>query len=202
LLLSPSLFWDKQLSKRTDISVAAGVAYVVTVEALDGREQDNSFGGTGSFSYNSVVSRGRSAVVSVGLAASLDWFFDPIAGTSQPRAGFDANSNIAIGRDWQITPNASFYTLLREQRSGRTPGEENTTVELVSLDATQLRGEIPFSYRLSNLAYLNFGVRGSLRGRSLLDEDFSLTELVEFWAFAGLTVRFASGRDTGSWLSM
>ena len=122
--------------------------------------------------------------------------------TSQPRAGFDANSNIEIGRDWQITPNASFYTLLREQRSGRTPGADNTTVELVSLDATQLRGEIPFSYRLSNLAYLNFGVRGSLRGRSLLDEDFSLTELVEFWAFAGLTLRFASGRDAGSWLSM
>lgn len=206
LLLSPSLFWDKQLSRRTDIGVAAGVAYVVTVETLDGREQDNSIGGTGSFSYNSVVYRARSAVVSMGLAGSLDWFFDPIAGTSQPRAGVDANSNIQIGRDWQITPNASFYTLLRESNTdggvGRTPGEANTTVELISLDATQLRGEIPCSYRLSNLAYLNFGVRGSLRGRSVLDDDFRLTEQVEFWAFAGLTLRFATGRDTGSWLSM
>jgi len=206
LLLSPSMFWEKQLSRRTDIGVAAGIAYVVTVETLDGQDQDNSIGGTGSFSYNSVVYRARSAVVSMGLQGSLDWFFDPIAGTSQPRAGVDANSNIEIGRDWQITPNASFYTLLRESRSatgpGQTPGMDNTTVELISLDATQLRGEIPCSYRLSNLAYLNFGVRGSLRGRSLLDEDFSLTELVEFWAFAGLTLRFASGRDTGSWLSM
>ena len=116
-------------------------------------------------------------------------------------------SKIEIGRDWQITPNASFYTLLRQSRSdlggGRTPGADNTgTVELVALDATQLRGEIPCSYRLTNQAFLNFGLRGSLRGRSMLDDDFSLTELVEFWAFAGLTLRFASGRDTGSWLSM
>jgi hypothetical protein len=206
LLLSPSMFWDKQLSRRTDIGVAAGVAYVVTVEALDGRDQENSFGGTGSFSYNSIIYRARSAVMSLHLGGSLDWFFDPIAGTSQPRAGVDASSNIEVGRDWQITPNASFYTLLRESRSvtgpGRVPGVDDTTVELVSLDATQLRGEIPCSYRISNLAYVNFGVRGSLRGRSLLDEDFSLTELVEFWAFAGLTLRFASGRDEGSWLSM
>ena len=142
-----------------------------------------------------------------GLSGSLDWFFDPIAGTSQPRAGVDATSKIEIGRDWQITPNASFYTLLRQSRSdlggGRTPGADNTgTVELVALDATQLRGEIPCSYRLTNQAFLNFGLRGSLRGRSMLDDDFSLTELVEFWAFAGLTLRFASGRDTGSWLSM
>lgn len=202
LLLSPSLFWEKQMSRRTDIGVAAGIAYVVTVETLDGRNQDNSIGGTGSLSYDSVVYRARSAVMSLGLAASLDWFFDPLAGTSQPRAGIDANSNIQVGRDWQITPNASFYTLLRESRSAPAPRADDGTINIVSLDATQLRGEIPCSYRLSDLAYVNFGVRGSLRGRSLLDEEFSLTELVEFWAFAGFTLRFASGRDTGNWLSM
>ena len=78
----------------------------------------------------------------------------------------------------------------------------NTTVELISLDATQLRAEIPFSYRLADPAYLTFGARASLRGRSMLDEDFSLTERVEFWAFVGLTLRLSTGRDTGSWLSL
>jgi hypothetical protein len=205
LLLSPDVTWEKQLSQRTNIGVSAGMAYVVTVEAIDG-DQENSFGGTGGFQYNSVVYRARSAVVSMGLAGSLDWFFDPIAGTSQPRAGVDGNSNMAIGRDWQITPNASFYTLLRESRSETGPGRNtmmgNTSVELIALDATQLRAEIPVSYRLTDLTYLSFGARASLRGRSVLDEDFSLTETVEFWAFVGLTLRLATSRDTGAWLSL
>jgi hypothetical protein len=57
-------------------------------------------------------------------------------------------------------------------------------------------------YSLSKWASLSFGGRAALRGGSLSADDFSLTDQIELWAFVGLTVRVASGRDYGSWLSL
>ena len=76
------------------------------------------------------------------------------------------------------------------------------TTQGITYDATQLRGEIPFTYRISNLVSLNFGTRGALRGRSLTQDNFRLDERYEIWAFFGLTVRFATGRESATWLSL
>ena len=49
---------------------------------------------------------------------------------------------------------------------------------------------------------MNFGLRGSLRGRSLTQDDFELGEQYEIWAFFGLTVRMTSGDDNAMWLAL
>jgi len=212
LLLSPDVTWESQLSRRTSISLSAGIAYVIALETQGGIQQENAFGGTGGFQLASVFHKSRVATVTGAFNASLDWFFDPVAGTSQPRAGVDAGVDIQIGRKWQISPNASFYAVLRDR--GQTLGEPPITtpdgtmapvvtdVQGIDYDSTQLRAEIPFRYSLSRNVLLSFGARGSMRGNSLSDDDFELDRLVEFWAFGGLTVRFSSGRDYGSWLSL
>jgi hypothetical protein len=203
LLLSPDLSWDSQLNRQTTMSVSAGFAYVITLATPDGSDPGDAIGGTGGFKLDSVLYKARNVRVSGGVGASLDWFFDPIAGTSQPRAGANAGTNIDIGRDWNISPNVSFFTVLRGASTtvGDSTGTAGST-QAITDDATQLRGEIPLSYRISKLVSINFGTRGSLRGRSLTQSNFRLDERYEIWAFFGLTVRFASGDDNGTWLSL
>lgn len=212
LLLSPDISWESQLSRRTQISLSAGVAYVITLETPLGEEVGDALGGTGGFQLGTVLYKARDLNVGLAFGATLDWFFDPVAGTSQPRAGVDVGSDIVIGRDWQITPNAAFYAVLRDATAtlgepdittpGGTEAPVPTAPQLVTPDATQLRGEIPFRYRLSNHSALTFGLRGSMRGRSITQENFRLDELVEFWAFVGFTLRFSTGNDYGGWLAL
>lgn len=204
LLLNPDVSWETQLSQRTTLGVSAGFAYVITLESNPGVDDDNSIGGTGRFNLASTVYRSRNVRVSSSLGASLDWYFDPLAGTSQPRAGVDVGTNIEIGRDWFINPNAAFYTTLREGRAAvmGTDAEGNMVGIEVFPDATMLRAELPFRYNISRAVSFSFGGRAILRGRALADEGFSLTEQYEFWAFLGLTVRLATSHDDAGWLGL
>lgn len=206
LLVSPDVSWESQLNQRTAFEVSAGLAYVITLEAAQGTDDSNAIGGTGSLRIGSIVHRSRDMTVGTSFSASLDWFFDPIAGTSQPRAGVDAAASIEIGRDWQIGPNASFYTVLRDAGTGvgggGATGEGDPAFDLFLADATVLRGEVPVSYAISRPVNLNFGVRAALRGRELSHENFRLGEQYEVWAFLGLTVRFATSASDDSWLPL
>ena len=211
LLLSPDISWESQLNRRTNISLSAGVAYVVSLETQVGVSSENAFGGTGGFSLSTVMYKTRQATATTKFNASVDWFFDPVAGTSQPRAGVDLGTDITIGRDWVIGPNASFYTTLRDPNSTLgTPqvvppdGDPVAPVVTTVINdySTQLRGEIPFRYNLSKFVALNWGARASLRGRSIVQDNFKLGEQYEIWGFFGLSVRYAGGHDTGNWLSL
>ncbi|HTV25435.1 MAG TPA: hypothetical protein VMG12_42360 [Polyangiaceae bacterium] len=209
LLLSPDLSWERQLSKQTTLALSGGFAYVITLATADGSNPGDALGGTGSIQLNSELHRARNVRVSANFASGIDWFFDPIAGTSQPRASVDAGSTIDIGREWSIGPNASFYTVIRG--ASTTVGGETTNVDgmmvpvasqAITPDATQVRAEVPVTYRLSDLVLLNFGVRGALRGRALSQSGFRLDERYEIWAFFGLTVRLTSGEDNAMWLAL
>lgn len=205
LLLSPDVSWERQLNRRTTMGLSAGVAYVITLETTLAGDESNSLGGTGSFQLSSTLYKARRTTVSSALNASLDWFFDPIAGSSQPRVGADLTTNIEVGREWLITPNLSFYTVLRDR--GTAVSDAMTAAGMVPVvvatpDATILRAELPFQYSLSQLVGLSFGGRAALRGRALSEDNFRLNEQVELWAFVGLTVRLATSQDDGSWLPL
>lgn len=211
LLLSPDLSWERRLSRQSTLALSGGFAYVITLATPDGSDPGDAIGGTGSIQFNSELHRARNLRVSTSFGAGVDWFFDPIAGTSQPRASVDAGTNIDIGREWSIGPNAAFYSVLRGY--GTTVGAAATgpdgmvsptpvDTQPITPDATQLRLEIPFTYRVTDFVALNFGARGSLRGRSLTQDDFQLGERYEIWAFFGLTLRMSSGRDNAMWLSL
>jgi hypothetical protein len=204
LLLSPDVYWETQLSRRTTLGASAGFAYVLTLETADPNgDTDPAVGGTGSFQISSIAYRSRGFTLTTRFNASLDWFFDPLAGTSDPRAGVQASSDLEIGRDWLIAPTASFFSVLRDEdaATGVAPGD-TPVVTLLRSDATILRAELPVRYSLSKWASLSFGARAALRGGSLSSDNFRLDEQVELWAFVGLTVRLASGHDYGSWLSL
>jgi hypothetical protein len=215
LLLSPDITWTARPNLRTTFSVSGGIAYVITLATPPGIDDSDAFGGTGGFEFSSVVYKTRATRLTTGFGASLDWFFDPVAGTSLPRAAADVGTDIEIGHDWLIAPKVAFYAILRDAstRLGgtTTPTPDGTTapvptqpveVQLVSPDATQLRIDIPVRYRLSKNAFFSFGTRTYFRGRSLTQDNFSLTEQYEFWTYVGLTVRFATGHEAPTWLSL
>jgi hypothetical protein len=215
LLLSPDISWTARPNLRTTFSVSGGIAYVVTLATPPGIDDSDAFGGTGGFEFSSVVYKTRATRVTTGFGASLDWFFDPVAGTSLPRAAADVGTDIELGRDWLIAPKVAFYAIIRDAstRVGGAavpaPGEtmepaptQPVEVQVVSPDATQLRIDVPVRYRLSKNAFFSFGTRTYFRGRSLTQDNFSLTEQYEFWTYVGLTVRFATGHDGPTWLSL
>ena len=214
LLFSPDISWDKNISRRTTMTLRGGVAYVVTLETPEGAEdQANAFGGTGGFQMTTMLYKTRKTSLNGSFNASLDWFFDPVAGTSQPRAGVDIGTDLLIGREWQISPSASFYAVLRDDNPTtlgvppiQTPGGTDAPIPIdavvIDSDNTVLRAEIPFRYALTRSVSFTFGTRASLRGNSITQDGFKLDQRTEYWVFAGLTVRFAAGRDYGSWLTL
>lgn len=200
LLFSPDLFWEGELSRRTTLALSGGLAYVITLDATQGLDESNSLGGTGSVELGSTVWRSRQLVATLNSRASLEWYFDPIAGTSQPRLAVETGTDIEMGRDWLINPRLGFYALLRDA-STRIGGTEDQPQLIVNTNATALRLDAPFRYRLSRAAALTFGARAALRGRELSSPEFRLTEEIELWAFVGLTIRVGTSNDL-TWLSL
>jgi len=206
LLLSPDISWEAQLSARSKLALAAGVAYVSTLEAYLPQDDQNTWGGTGSVDFESVVYRGSGTTVTTAFNTSLEWFFDPISGTSQPRAGVEAGSVVEMGRKWLFSPEVSFYTLLRQTILRYGTIDENGMVvidptrEIAKPDATLLRVELPLRYLITPDVNLAFGGRAALRGPALASSDFGFDQ-VEVWAFLGLTVRMASGEKGSDWLA-
>jgi hypothetical protein len=216
LLLSPELTWQTQLSPRTQLQLAGGIAYVWTLQAVVPTvSKKSALGGTGNVALTSEVYRGGPTKIKTAFNADLEWYFDPILGTSQPRAGAKASAELSFGRRWLIGPNASFYTVLRKlnivlQLPPGTVVDQQTQTDIAgeyqqliaAPDQTVLRLELPVRYQLSRAASLTFGVRSAFRGRALPQPGFRLDEQVEYWAFVGLAIRMSTSEDRGTWLPL
>jgi hypothetical protein len=209
LVLAPELDYDYTFGKRLTLNLAGGIAYVWTLDAVNPAERKNSLGGTGSIGLTSDVYRGPGVTATLSVDASLEWYFDPVLGTSQPRAGTTISNLTSIGRYWTFTPNVSFYTVLKTvyyrpvDLQGRPIPQDpnNPDQRNLALDATIFRVELPFSYQLSDTASIGFGARGALRGPPL-QAPGPFREQTEFWAFVGLTLRAATSGDYGAWLPL
>jgi len=214
LVVSPELDWDTKFGERTTLGVAGGIAYVWTLDAVPPQPKKNSLGGTGNIDIKSIVYKGPGLMTTLGFNAALDWFFDPILGTSTPRSGATATGVLQAGRRWTISPLASFYTNLKDTRyrlvSNGVPLDQSDPAVVqqqqaareITPDSTLLRLELPFDYRIADGVSFGFGLRTLLRSRPIPDPDFKLGEQVEFWVFAGLTVRAATTADHGAWLPL
>ncbi len=212
LLISPDLFWDAKFGARTTVSIAGGFSYLHVLDAIDTEQLESSFGGNAHVDLNTVVYRGSGTTATYGIDASLEYYFDPITGTSTPRAGATTRMLLELGRKWTLEPIAAFYTVLETTRyvvlrNGvpvtADPNDPDGALQLdafVANDATLVRLELPVTYQASEGVGLSFGVRSNMRARPLSDPDFKLNEQYELWAFVGLTIRTATSADSGAWL--
>jgi hypothetical protein len=214
LLVSPDITWQTQLSRDTQLQLSAGIAYVWTLQVVVPNLSDkNSLGGTGSVALSSQLLRGGHTRVKSAFNAGLDWYFDPILGTSTPRATAKATTDVEIGRRWLIAPLASFTTVLRRvsirlpagvSADAQTQADEQAYLNdiIAAPDQTILRIELPIRYQISPISQLMFGLRSAFRGRALPQPGFRLDEQTEFWAFVGLAIRMGTTEDRGMWLPL
>jgi hypothetical protein len=208
LVLSPELEWDTTFGQRFSLGLSGGVAYVWTLDAVNPQDRNNSLGGTGSVNLQSVIYRGTGTTSTLGIVSSLEWYFDPILGTSQPRAGATVTNQTSFGRYFTFAPSVAFYTVLktvyyRQLGPNGMPLPPDPTMPngVVAPDATLARVELPFSYQFSDAASFGFGVRAALRGPPI-QAPGPFNEQFEFWAFLGLTLRAATSLDHGAWLPL
>lgn len=212
LLISPDLYWTAKFGARTTLSIAGGVSYLHVLDATDLADQESSVGGNAHVDVNHVVYRGTGTTATYGLDASVEYFFDPITGTSTPRAGATTRLLLELGKQWTVEPLAAFYTVLKTTRYvllsngvpvAVDPNDPNgVPVDnlVVANDATLFRLELPVTYQASEGVGFSFGVRSNMRARPLSDDNFKLNEQSEVWAFIGLTIRAATSADSGAWL--
>jgi hypothetical protein len=186
-VITPQVGWEKRFTPRTTLLTSVGPLYAITLDAPPGGSEDNFFGGAGNFELNSILSRGEGDELSGRVGATFEWFFDPLAGSSAPRATAEVGLTQRWGRDWTFGPNASLSTVLRE-----TGGATQDSV---------LRADAPVRYRMTRLADLEFGFRGSLRGASIASGNFSLNDEIEAWVYVGLRIAFTTGGEEAPWLA-
>jgi hypothetical protein len=193
VVISPQLGWERRLSPRSTFISSAGPLYAIVLDAAPGASEDNFLGGSGVLELRSTLSRSDGHELTGHMSGTVDWFFDPLAGTSDPRATVEVGAGARFGRDWSFTPIVSFSTLLREDTGGVAAAISRT-------DASVLRAELPVRYEITRKVRFNFGARGSLRGTRLGGDDFSLTDTVEVWAYVGLAVAFATSGEPATWI--
>jgi hypothetical protein len=187
-VITPQVGWEKRFTPRTTMLASVGPLYAITLDPPPGQDDDNFLGGAGNFELTSILAHGEGDELSGNLGATFEWFFDPLAGSSAPRATAEAGLTQRWGRDWQFAPNVSFSSVLRD--TGGSSSQDSV-----------LRADAPVRYRMTRHADLDFGFRGSLRGGSLASGDFSLNDEVEAWVYVGLRVAFTSGGDEAPWLA-
>jgi hypothetical protein len=192
VVVSPQLGWERRLSYRSTLVTSAGPLYVVVLSAAPGADDDNFIGGSGLLELRSTLSRGDGHELTGNLSGTVDWFFDPLAGTSDPRATVQASAVARFGRKWTLSPVVSFSTLLREESGG--------AAAIARTDASVLRADLPVRYDINDNQRFNFGLRSSFRGGRLGTNDFSLTETYEAWAYVGLALAFGTSGERTSWI--
>ncbi|MET0414082.1 MAG: hypothetical protein ABW217_22420 [Polyangiaceae bacterium] len=192
IVVSPQLGWERRLSYRSTLVTSAGPLYVVVLGAAPGADDDNFIGGSGLVELRSTLSRGDGHTLTGALSGNVDWFFDPLAGTSDPRATAQVSAVAQFGRKWTLSPVVSFSTLLREESGG--------AAAIARTDASVLRADLPVRYEISDNLRFNFGLRSSFRGGRLGTDEFSLTETYEAWAYVGLALAFGTSGERTTWI--
>lgn len=198
LLVGPEVGWRHAFAAGSHFDVAMGLAYVRLLdsgpalpalpESLPAPEATlpNSIATTGGVELAVDLYSKAGLAAAWQLSGALDWVFDPLAGASVPRAGGETQLSLRAGPRWAFTPNAGFYTQLRDipQLAGDIDAR---------FDQTLLRAEVPLQHTSRSGWQVRFGGRATFRGPRVGAADFTLSRRRELWAFFSVAARFPPG---------
>jgi hypothetical protein len=179
LTVAPSLGWRTRLSHRYDLHLAAGMAYDHVIESPS---SDRPFpvAPTGAADLTvHLVSRQEITVQAVS-GVLVDYYVDPILGTSGPRGAAFCRMLLTFPRSWTVGLEAAFATSLSTQQlSGYMAGfYPDETVAAVSL---------PVRHRVSQHVMAETGFRWSERAPRFSAPGFRFHEQQE-WLYLLLAV--------------
>jgi hypothetical protein len=179
--VTPSLGWRTRLSRRYDFHLAAGVAYNHVIAKPAELPEISPFSPTGAIDLTVHLVSRRDVTVRGTFGAIVDYYVDPILGTSGPRGASFAHLLFFFPRSWIVGIDATFATRLTAGPNLATAGSN-----LRDPDETAVALAIPVRHRISRNYAAEVGVRLSDRAPNFASSNFSF-DAHEAWLYMLLT---------------
>jgi hypothetical protein len=181
--ITPAATWERKLDRGADLSLRLGVAYAHllgsvpqgTVPVL-GTGERHAVAPVGSGEIVLHLAR-RDEILFLGRAiAGVDYYFDPVLGTGQPRGSAAAELTAVSVPNWTVNLRGDFATVL--QSVPAPPGG-------VPPDATAFSLTLAVRRRVTENFYAELGGRWANRGPTLDTPDFRFDQR-QLWAYLSL----------------
>jgi hypothetical protein len=182
-IVTPTATWKRHLDRDTDLNLRLGFTYAHLLGSLPpgalpvfGTSETQAVAPVGSAEIILRLAR-FDQIVFLGRAfAGVDFYFDPVLGTGQPRGSATAELTAVWVPSWTISLRGDFATILEDVPfpPGGTPPDE--TAFSVSLAVRR---------RVTENFYAELGGRWANRGPTLDTPDFRFDQL-QLWAYLSL----------------
>jgi hypothetical protein len=182
LSVSSQLGWRAKLSPREELQLAGGLIYNHVYESPTAqRPQPIAPKASVEYVLNELTRRAYALRFVAG--GSVDYYLDPVLGTTGPRGVFNTGVAVAFPPEWTVGLDVSFATSLSltplpgEETFNGTPHPDETTFNL----------SLPARHRLSRESLLEFGFRWSDRGPRLADRYFYFHQR-QLWLYVAVSL--------------
>jgi hypothetical protein len=195
LLVQPQIAWVDQLSRGSQLSVAAGLSWADIIVRPATYQGSNPVTPIVRMSLRSILVKTRAVVLRSELSAQVSWYLDPVLGTAVPRAPIEARIDATIGQHWNAGAFVNFTTDASWRPLPCTPS--STARNCGCPDETVVGAGIPIRYTWGQLFFVELGGRFTMRAPHLRvpARGFHWGE-TEIWAT--LTLSAASRFSWGS----
>jgi hypothetical protein len=185
LIVAPQVGWRTHLSRRYDLRLVAGVAYLRNLGALPTSRSPTPLIPVGNAELQGRLYRVNGYATQLTLGLTVDYYVDPILAVAAPRGTASARCNVLFSRDWAGAVEGLFGTNLTARP---LPVSSNPDETVASVG-------IPIRHRVSENLILEFGARWADRGPHLRARTFAFHQR-EIWAYLMLT---ATTRRLPAW---
>jgi hypothetical protein len=179
LTVWPQLGWRTRLSPRQELHFTAGVVYNHILVNPTG-QHPQPLAPTGAFDFTINVMSHNDVALRVVGGTGVDYFVDPILGTTGLRGQVSSGFYLAFPPDWTAGLEASFATPLSRADAGLL----NAT--MLYPDETAASVTLPLRHRLSRNVLMDFGGLWSNRGPRLSAPNWAFHQR-QLWVYFALT---------------
>jgi len=181
LIASPQVGWQRRLTRRYTLRLAAGMAYARVRPALD---TASPVAPVGEVAVDMQVAGHGGMTTRAGGGVRLDYFVDPVLGTAGPRASLTLGVTSILNPNWLVGVEASYATVFVGNAPVTVPVMGVATP--VQVDETLVAAAIPVRWRASDNVLAEFGFRWADRGPSASVSAFGFHQR-QLWLYCSLT---------------
>jgi hypothetical protein len=182
LTVAPLVGWRRRLSPRDRLRLEAGLVYDYVI-ASPSVLRPFPVAPTANAAINSFVVNHRYLAVQLGSGLGVDYFVDPVLGTSGPRGTASFGAHLILPPSWILGIEGSFVTSLSPHPLGAL-SMVDTTGPLP--DETAFAVALPVRHRASKNLIVEFGGRWADRAPHWAAPNFAFHQR-QLWLYVSLT---------------
>jgi hypothetical protein len=180
LSVTPRVGWRVRTARSDEIRFGAGVAFshLTGTDAADA----NPISPVADVAFRGVVVSGRDFVLRTSVGGTVDYFLDPVLGTSGPRGTVSAGLLLTLPSEWTAGLDGNFSTTLTSHPTIASAAMPTP----VYPDETSAAVVVPVRHRISDSLFMEIGARWSDRGVQIFAPHFGF-HAHEYWFYVQLT---------------